>query len=283
MSYGHQRHKKTVGIVLLMVVGLIVLIMFQEGAVVTKQQGFLSETITFPNGEKITTYQIPTFLTPEQEELLAEFAEEHFFNQQLPVEYLQQAEQQLVSQVEQFLTQTQIDFIEQILNNSLRLPQVITQEQADLLSEILSTDQVPLNLTASQGELLEEARTSQILQDSNLTSQFVDIEATEATGQPVLTTSGIADVHKRGSIVPISGKIEKLLTLPPYFFNVLITCCGMNSFKAMSAVETDAQGNFYVKITTNLSYPLGEWIVTISTVGDDRDIIRSEFRFQLVE
>jgi len=222
MSYGERRYRKGAGIVLLMIIGLIVLITFQQGETIVKEEGFMEHVDIFPNGEKITQYEIPAFLTPEQEALLAEFAEKYFFTEQLPEEFIE-----------------------------------VTRKQ----------------------ELAKQNATTTTL-DSNLTSTS---DVTETPQQLVITSGDAGNIYKRGFIVPISGKIEKVLTPPQYFFNVIITCCDMNSFKAMSAVETDFQGNFLVNIATDQSYPLGDWTVIISTIGDNKEILRSYFDFKLVE
>ena len=217
-----DRARVTVVVVLFLFVALIFLVSMQNTQFVTVQEGFIKDIKEFQMGEKITFYQVPDFLTPEQEEALKKYAEVSFFEDKLPDSYVKQA----------------------------------------------------------------KVQDSGISETGNVTSLVLNTNVTQSVGQvtpPTLKTNDIGTTHKRGSIVMITGKIEKTLTQPPYFFNVIVTCCGMNSFRAMSAVETDGAGNFVIKIATDGHYPLGEWTIDVSTISDDKKIISHVYRFTLVE
>lgn len=215
-----NKGKKMIGVLLLSVILIIVLLSIQTGEVVSINTGFVKSITESPFGDKVITYEVPQFLTPEQEKALKKYTEEVFYSDVVPQTYVQQAQKQ----------------------------------------------------------------NSTISTSGNITNIGVNKTETEKTGEPVLySSSNAAKVVKRGESFSVAGKIEKVKSPPPYFFNVLITCCGMNSFKAMSAVETDALGNFLVKIYTDGHYPLGDYTMTISTIGDDAKIVAHNYYFRLVE
>ena len=205
------------GIILISLALLGFVIAIQQGTIITVENGFKQNIVKFGGGETITTYEIPEFLTPEQKAALAEYTDTIFYQEEIPVEYVDAGLEQRTIYPEGY----------------------------------------------------------------NATSSEIDVNATELQ-QTILKTNTGSDTHQRGQIVTVTGKITKVTTPAPYFFNVIVSCCGMDSFRAMSAVETDAAGNFIIKIATTLKFPLGIWTVEISTVADDKTIMRTFYTFRLI-
>ncbi len=156
------------------------------------------------------------------------------------------------------------------------LPEGYIKGQRDLQAEQDATPQQTGNLTELQIQSEQDDQTSTItgVKTSELTASRTSTELIEGSVE--------GNIYNRGSIVKIVGKIE-MQKPTPYFFNVIITCCGMDSFRALSAYETDGQGNFVIKFATTPKFPLGDWTVTISTLGDDNKIIKHEYDFTLID
>ena len=157
------------------------------------------------------------------------------------------------------------------------LPQeYIVKGQRDLQAEQDATPQQTGNLTELQTQTEQQDQTDIItnVKTSELTAS--------RTSTSLIESSIDGNVYNRGSIVKIVGKIE-IARPAPYFFNVNITCCEMNSFRALSAYETDAFGNFVIKFATTPKFPLGDWTVTISTIGDDNKIIKHRYDFKIID
>jgi len=157
------------------------------------------------------------------------------------------------------------------------LPQeYIVKGQRDLQAEQDATPQQTGNLTELQTQTEQQDQTDIItnVKTSELTAS--------RTSTSLIESSIDGNVYNRGSIVKIVGKIE-MARPAPYFFNVNITCCEMNSFRALSAYETDAFGNFVIKFATTPKFPIGDWTVTISTIGDDNKIIKHRYDFKLID
>lgn len=157
------------------------------------------------------------------------------------------------------------------------LPQeYIVKGQRDLQAEQDATPQQTGNLTELQTQTEQQDQTDIItnVKTSELTAS--------RTSTSLIESSIDGNVYNRGSIVKIVGKIE-MARPAPYFFNVNITCCEMNSFRALSAYETDAFGNFVIKFATTPKFPLGDWTVTISTIGDDNKIIKHRYDFKIID
>ena len=157
------------------------------------------------------------------------------------------------------------------------LPQeYIVKGQRDLQAEQDATPQQTGNLTELQTQTEQQDQTDIItnVKTSELTAS--------RTSTSLIESSIDGNVYNRGSIVKIVGKIE-IARPAPYFFNVNITCCEMNSFRALSAYETDAFGNFVIKFATTPKFPLGDWTVKISTIGDDNKIIKHRYDFKIID
>lgn len=241
----HQ-NKRLFGLIILIAVSVMLLSLMQ-GQNVVKASQIVKNVREFDLGEKITIYETPQLLSKEEIEAMEKFALVEFFQDDLPSAFTQKAEEQ---------------------------NEVIGQR--DLLAEQGDVPQQTTNLTELQ------IQTDQPVQ----AKEFTNIKTSELTGSTtearLIENSAQENIFVRGSIVKIVGKIE-MARPAPYFMNINITCCGMDSFRAMSAFETDAQGNFVIKFATNLKFPLGDWTVTISTIGDDAKIIKHFYDFKLVE
>ncbi len=182
------------------------------------------------------------------------------------------------------------------------LPDMLTEEQEKFLAtyatnEFFQDDLPDGYLVKGQRDLMAEQNAT-VQQTGNLTDLKVTTTQTNQTNVIVgvsvsqleasrtsaslVETAVNENVHARGSIVKIAGKIEKA-DPPPYFYNVHVTCCEMSTFRAYSAVETDNFGNFVVKIATGGAFPLGDWKVTISTIGNDLKIIKHFYNFKLID
>lgn len=155
--------------------------------------------------------------------------------------------------------------------------------QDDLPDQYKSTAQVQNKaiLESSSGQTINATQTDQQNQTSFITNIKVSELTASKTQAKLIENAVTQDVYIRGSIIKIAGKIE-MARPAPYFLNINITCCGMDSFRAMSAFETDAGGNFLIKFATNQKFPLGDWVVIISTIGDDNKIINHHYEFKLL-
>lgn len=235
-----------IGVILLLVVVVMIFAILQEGTKVTASQ-IVKNVREFDLGEKITIYETPNLLSVEQIQAMERYALLEFFQDDLPDQY-------------KSIAQTQNQAI---------------SGQRNLIEEQNNTTQQTGNLTdlAIQSEQADQSTVITNVKVSELTAS-----KTEAR---LIESQAIENTYIRGSIVKIAGKIE-MARSPPYFLNVNITCCGMDSFRAMSAFETDAQGNFLIKFATNTKFPLGDWRVTISTIGDDNKIINHFYEFKLL-
>ncbi len=231
-------NRSLVGVILLVIVGVMMFSMMQTESSISATQ-VVKSVREFDLGEKITIYELPDMLTDEQQKLLATYATNEFFQDDLPDDYLAKGQRDLLAEQEATVQQT--------------------GNLTDLNTSTNQTNQTKAIVGVSVSQL-DASRTSASLIESSVNE----------------------NVHSRGSIVKIAGKIEKA-DPPPYFYNVHVTCCEMSTFRAYSAVETDNFGNFVVKIATSGTFPLGDWKVTISTIGDDAKIIKHFYNFQLID
>ena len=232
-------NRPLVGLLLLIMVSVLLLAMMQSENKIVAQQ-VVKNIREFDLGEKITIYETPNLLSAQEIEALEKYALLEFFQDDLPVEYLEKAE-----------------------------------GQRDLLAEQNATVQQTGNLTelAIQSDQPQQAKEFTSVKTSELVASKTSLGLIESQAE--------GNVYVRGSIVKIAGKIE-MERPKPYFYNVNITCCEMSSFRALSAYETDAFGNFLIKFATTTKFPLGDWTVTISTIGDDQKIIKHFYNFKLL-
>lgn len=241
---GSDSTKRLAGLLMLIMISVVVLLMLQTETKIIASQ-IVKTTTEYDLGEKISTYEYPQILTDEQEKALKKYALAEFFQDDLPEQYVVKGQRDLLA--EQQSTQ---------------------QVDPSLNTVINGTETLPFTEQEQQSETFKAVKTS---------------ELTASRTSPQLVESSIdGNVYNRGSIVKIVGKIE-MARPAPYFFNVNITCCNMNSFRALSAYETDAFGNFVIKFATTPKFPLGDWSVTISTVGDDNKIIKHRYDFKLID
>ena len=235
-------NRPLVGLILLITVSVLMLSLIQEQNKIVASQ-VVKSIREFDLGEKITIYETPNLLSAEEIEALEKYALLEFFQDDLPIQYVEKANEQ--------------------------------SGQRDLLTEQNATVQQTGNLT----EL--EIQSDQPQQ----TKEFVNVKTSELvaskTSLGLIESQAEGNVYVRGSIVKIAGKIE-MERPKPYFYNVNITCCEMSSFRALSAYETDAFGNFLIKFATTTKFPLGDWTVTISTIGDDNKVIKHFYNFKLL-
>ncbi len=235
-------NRPLLGLLLLITVSVLLLSLIQSENKIVAQQ-VVKNIREFDLGEKITIYETPNLLSAEEIKALEKYALLEFFQDDLPVEYQEKASEQ--------------------------------SGQRDLLAEQNATVQQTGNLTelAIQTDQPQQAK------------EFVGVKTSELvaskTSLGLIESQAEGNVYVRGSIVKIAGKIE-MERPKPYFYNVNITCCEMSSFRALSAYETDAFGNFLIKFATTTKFPLGDWTVTISTIGDDNKIIKHFYNFKLL-
>lgn len=239
------QNKRLFGLLIIIGVSLLVLSLM-TGQNLVKASQIVKNVREFDLGEKITLYETPQLLSPEEIKAMEKYATVEFFQDDLPSAFQLKADEQ---------------------NREIT-------GQRDLLAEqkpIPQSDNLPQtpNQTAQQ---VEESVFKNV-ETSSLVASTTEARLIESQAQQ--------NIFIRGSIVKVVGKIE-MARPAPYFYNVNITCCDMDSFRAMSAVETDGQGNFVVKFATNGKFPLGDWTVTISTIGDDFKIIKHFYNFKLL-
>jgi len=238
-------NKPMIGLLLLITIAVMAYSMIQEETKVTASQ-VVKNVREFDLGERITIYETPNLLTADQIKAMEQYALVEFFQSNLPADYQVKAGEQ-----------------NQLLG------------QRDLLAEQNATVQQTGNLTELNIQSEQEQQVKQItgVKTSELTASRTSADLIESYVQ--------GDVYIRGSIVKMVGKIE-MQRPAPYFYNVNITCCEMSSFRALSAYETDSMGNFVVKFATSTKFPLGDWTVTLSTIGDDAKIIKHFYNFKLL-
>ena len=239
-------NRPLIGVLLLIVVAVLLVAMMQQETKVTASQ-VIRNVREFDLGERITIYETPQLLSPDEIEAMEKYALVEFFQSNFPTDYIIKAEQQ----------------------------NAMIQGQRDLLSEQNGTYQQTGNLTELR------IQTEQAQQVSQITAVKTSELTASKTSATFIENPAEGDVYIRGSIVKIAGKIE-MQRPTPYFYNVNITCCEMESFRALSAYETDAFGNFVIKFATTSKFPLGDWTVTVSTIGDDFKLIRHFYNFKLL-
>ncbi len=235
--------RKLAGLMMLILISMVMLSLLQDETKIIASQ-VIKNTREFDLGEKITIYELPEILTQEEKDALAKYATTEFFQSDLPDEFLVKGER-------------------------------------DLLAEQQATEQADPSLNVvNSNETTNQVYTAQ--EDQN--EVFEGVKASELTASRTSTTlienAVQGNIHERGAIVKIAGKID-MDKAKPYFYNVHMTCCGMDTFRVISSAETDGQGNFVVKIVTTPKFPLGDWTVTISTIGVDNKIIKHYYVFNL--
>lgn len=235
--------RKLVGLMMLILISMVMLSLLQTETKIIASQ-VIKNTREFDLGEKITIYEFPEILTQEQKDALAKYVTTEFFQSDLPDEYIVKGQRDLLAEQQ---AQPQASPELNVVNSNDTTTQVFTQEE-------------------QQNEVFENVKTSEL--------------TASRTSTKLIENAVQGNVHERGAIVKIAGKID-MDKAKPYFYNVHMTCCGMNTFRVISSSETDAQGNFVVKIATTPQFPLGDWIVTISTIGVDNKIIKHYYQFIL--
>jgi len=239
-------NRPMIGLLLLITVSVLLFSMMQQETKVTASQ-VIKNVREFDLGERITIYETPNLISAEEIKALEKYALIEFFQDDFPLNYQQKADQQ---------------------NQAIK-------GQRDLLAEQGDTPQQTGNLTELniQSDQAQQVSEFQAVKTSELVASKTSLGLIESSVE--------GNVYIRGSIVKIVGKIE-MDRAKPYFYNVNITCCEMSSFRALSAYETDAFGNFVIKFATTTKFPLGDWTVTISTIGDDNKIIKHFYNFKLL-
>lgn len=238
-------NRPLVGLLLIIMVSVLLLSMMQtENKIIASQ--VVKNIREFDLGERITIYETPNLLTADEIIAMEKYALLEFFQSDLPVDYQAKAGEQ-----NQLLGQ-----------RDLSLEQNVTAQQTSNLTELAIQQEQEQQVKEITG-----VRTSELIASK--------------TSLGLIESSAEGNVYIRGSIVKIAGKIE-MERPAPYFYNVNITCCEMDSFRALSAYETDSYGNFLIKFATTMKFPLGEWTVTISTIGDDNKIIKHFYNFKLL-
>jgi len=235
--------RKIIGLSMLILISMAMLSLLQTETKIIASQ-VIKNTREFDLGEKIIIYEYPEILTKEQKDALAKFATTEFFQSDLPDEYVIKGQRDLLAEQQ---AQPQASDELNVVNSNDTTTQVFTQEE-------------------QQNQVFENVKTSEL--------------TASRTSTKLIENAVQGNVHERGAIVKIAGKID-MDKAKPYFYNVHMTCCGMDTFRVISSSETDAQGNFVVKIVTTPQFPLGDWTVTISTIGVDNKIIKHYYQFNL--
>ncbi len=240
-----SRNKKPIALIMLILVGAVMVSYIQSASSITLDSAFVKRTTQFGD-EFITTFEIPKVLSEEQEKVLGTVIP-IFFQEDLPLEFQEEAQRQREVLGERDLLEEQID-------NPTNTDQINTPKTEE------NTAKGVTSLSASKLVIDRNAG------DISRGLSYLDISD---------------NTFVRGDAVRLVGQFN--LNKPaPYFYNVIITCCDMNSFKAMTAVATDGQGNFVLKFATNRSYPLGEWQVELTTIGDSDKILLHTYYFTLL-
>ncbi len=285
-------NRPMVGLLLLITVSVLLFSMMQQETKVTASQ-VVKIVREFDLGERITIYESPNLLTTEEIEALEKYALVEFFQDDLPKQLIDLANKQITfQQIFPYVFDKLSDEEREAVRNYAgelpfeeRFPEIykllneeqkqVVKGQRDLLAEQNLHPQQTGNLTELQ------IQSDQAQQVTEFTAVKTSELVASKTSLGLIESSAEGNVYIRGSIVKIAGKIE-MQKATPYFYNVNITCCEMNSFRALSAYETDAFGNFVIKFATTSKFPLGDWTVTISTIGDDNKIIKHFYNFRLL-
>ena len=231
---------------MLILVGAVLASYMQSASSISLDSAFVKRTTQFGE-EFITTYEIPKVLTDEQEKVLGTVIP-IFFQEDLPLEFQEEAQRQREVLGERDLLEEQVD-------------------------SPTNTEQINIPKT--------EENTAKGVTSLSASKLVIDRKAGDINSGGLSYLDISDNTFIRGDVVRLVGQFN--LNKPaPYFYNVIITCCEMNSFKAMTAVATDAQGNFVLKFGTNRSYPLGEWQVEITTIGDQDKILLHTYYFTLL-
>lgn len=210
---------------------------------------FIKDIKCFEGNECLTIFEIPTQLTEDEQKLLDDLATV-FYQDQLPQQFEAKAEEQRQLEGQRDLVQEQISNPNNTQTDPQVIEQTVTQQSQDTFSGVSGVS--------------------------------LGLGNPEVTGLNLIEKQTSANVFKRGDIVKVVGKMS-LIKPAPYFYNVNITCCEMDSYRVMSAVQTDPSGNFVIKFATNLKFPLGGWTVEISTIGDSNKILKHVYEFRLIE
>ncbi len=235
--------RKLAGLLMLILVSMVLLSLLQTETKIIASQ-IIKNTREFDLGEKITIYELPEILTKEQREALAIYATTEFFQDDLPEDYIIKGQRDLLTE-----------------------QQATPQVDPSLNTVINGTETIPFTEQEQQSETFKAVKTS---------------ELTASRTSPQLIESSVqGNIHDRGSIVKIAGKIE-MAKPAPYFYTIHMTCCGMDTFRVQTS-NTDSVGNFVIKIATSTKFPLGDWTVTIGTIGDDNKIIKHFYNFKLID
>jgi len=239
-------NRALIGLLLIITFSILLLSMMQTEQKIVASQ-VVKNVREFDLGERMIIYETPNLLSPEEIEAMEKYALIEFFQSDFPIDYQVKAKQQ----------------------------NALIEGQRNLQAEQNATVQQTGNLTELRIQTEQEQQVAEItaVSTSELTARKDSLGLIESSAE--------GNVYVRGSIVKIVGKIE-MERPTPYFFNVHITCCEMDTFRALSAYETDAYGNFVVKFATTGQFPLGDWVVTISTIGDDNKIIKHFYNFKLL-
>ncbi len=236
--------KRLAGLLMLIVVSMLILSMLQSETTIIASQ-IIKNTREFDLGEKITIYELPEILTAEQKEALEKYATTEFFQDDLPDQYRVKGQRDLLAE-----------------------QQAIAQADPNLNVVVNGTDQLPYTEQEEQNEAFQAVKTSEI--SSARTASLIAENPVEG------------NVHDRGKIIKIAGKIEMNIKPPPYFYTIHMTCCEMDTFRVQTS-QTDSVGNFIIKIATASEFPLGDWTVTIGTIGEDNKIIKHYYQFRLID
>src|SRR3989304_7274018 len=157
-------NRPLIGVLLLIVVAVLLVAMMQQETKVTASQ-VIRNVREFDLGERITIYETPQLLSPEEIEAMEKYALVEFFQSNFPTDYLMKAEQQ----------------------------NTMIQGQRDLLSEQNGTYQQTGNLTELR------IQTEQAQQVSQITAVKTSELTASKTSPTFIENPAEGDVYIRGS------------------------------------------------------------------------------------
>lgn len=138
-----------------------------------------------------------------------------------------------------------------------------------------STTQPPITGTSTNTTILQV--------NTNLVSH-VNTTATAIAGNPVISVQqNPTAIYHTGDTIPVTGKISEINFSPPYHYNLLVTCCGMNSYYAQDHLLTEPDGTIYYNIQTSGSFPIGDWTVTVDTLDTNGKDLAYSWHFTLLQ
>lgn len=160
-----------------------------------------------------------------------------------------------------------------------------TEEQLPKEYRDLAAEQRANELSISEQEqnaITGDLTKSQVVYENDTTKP--DRTKGDGTEARLVNTGKVASEFTKGEIVPVVGKLNVPNRIAPYFYNIVVYCCGdfETEMVEKSHIASDSNGNFIYRIITTEKFPTGTYYVTVSTLSaDNRRLIEYTWEFFL--